>query len=84
MTREQPLPDPYEIPIDQIDVSDGRIFELDCWGPYFDRLRKEDPVHYYESDIFGPYWSVTKFNDIMHVDTHHQTFSSEPGITIGD
>jgi cytochrome P450 len=83
-TRDAPLPDPRTMRVEDIDVSDGRIFELDCWGPYFERLRKEDPVHYYDSEIFGPYWSVTKFNDIMHVDTHHQIFSSEPGITIGD
>src|SRR5207342_2162253 len=37
-----------------------------------------------ESD-YGPYWSVTKYNDIMAVDTNHQVYSSEAtlgGITI--
>jgi len=84
MMRDTPLPDPKTMRVEDIDVSDGRMFELDCWAPYFERLRKEDPVHYYESEIFGPYWSVTKFNDIMHVDTNNQIYSSEPGITIGD
>ena len=27
---------------------------------------------------------MTKFNDIMFVDTHHDLFSSEPSITIAD
>ena len=42
----------------------------------FERLRKEDPVHYTAESEFGPYWSVTKFNDIMTVDTNHGVFSS--------
>jgi cytochrome P450 len=54
--------------------------------PYFERLRKEAPVHYTAQSEFGAYWSVTKYNDIMAVDTNHQVFSSEftlGGITIG-
>jgi cytochrome P450 len=50
----------------------------------FDRLRKEEPVHFCPESVHGPYWSVTKFNDIMHVDTHHDLFSSEGGITIAE
>ena len=37
--------------------------------------------------MFGPYWSVTKYNDIMDVDTNHAVFSSASalgGITIRD
>ncbi|MEJ0044046.1 MAG: hypothetical protein WDM81_18340 [Rhizomicrobium sp.] len=37
--------------------------------PYFERLRREDPVHYCADSEFGPYWSITKYNDIMAVDT---------------
>src|SRR3546814_2434626 len=35
----------------------------------------------------GPYWSITKFDDIMAVDTNHKVFSSEAklgGIAIQD
>jgi cytochrome P450 len=32
----------------------------------------------------GPYWSITKYNDIMDVDTNHKVFSSEPAITLFD
>jgi cytochrome P450 len=79
-----PIADPYTLPLDAIDVSDSRLFEADAWGPYFKRLREEDPVHLTENEMFGRFWSVTKFNDIMHVDTHHHIFSSEPNIVIGD
>jgi cytochrome P450 len=43
-------------------------------------------VHYCADGEFGPYWSITKYNDIMAVDTNHQVFSSESslgGITLG-
>ena len=38
--------DPYSIPLDRIDVSDSELFETDTHWGYFERLRKEDPVHY--------------------------------------
>ena len=34
--------------------------------------------------MFGPYWSITKFDDIMAVDKDHQTYSSDDGITLAD
>src|ERR1700744_1825811 len=74
----------YSIPLSQINVADPELFRTDTFWPYFERLRKEDPVHYQANHQFGPYWSVTKFNDIMAVDTNHADFSSEPSITIVD
>src|SRR5271156_2206779 len=50
--------------------------------PYFDRLRAEAPVHYTPESAYGPFWSVTKYNDIMAVDTNHQVFSSADGIAL--
>ncbi|WP_293535998.1 cytochrome P450 [Phenylobacterium sp.] len=58
------------------------LFRNDVMWPYFERLRKESPVHFTPDSDYGPYWSVTKYNDIMAVDTNHQVFSSEGGITI--
>ncbi len=77
------IPDPYSIPLDAIDMSRAELFQQNVQDRYFERLRKEDPVHYCPMSLFGPYWSVTKFKDIMYVDTHHQVFSSEGGITLG-
>ena len=76
----------YAIPLDQIHVSDPELFRTDTMWPYFERLRAEDPVHYHPEGLHedGPYWSVTKYNDIMAVDTNHDVFSSEPAITIFD
>ena len=76
-----------DIPLEQIDVSKPRLFQDDTIGEYFARLRREDPVHLCRESPYGPYWSVTKFNDIMRVDVDHTTFSSEAklgGIAIQD
>src|SRR6185436_1932207 len=74
----------YSLPIDKINVADPVLFQNDAMWPYFERLRAEDPVHFCEEHEFGPYWSVTKYNDIMAVDTNHEAFSSQPNITIAD
>ncbi len=74
----------YSMPLEDIKPADPELFRSDTLWPYFERLRKEDPVHLAVDDEFGPYWSVTKYNDIMAVDTNHQVFSSEHSITIGD
>ena len=60
--------DPHSIPLEEIDVTDAELFETDTLWGYFERLRKEDPVHYCADSEFGPYWSVTKFDDIVYVD----------------
>ncbi|HXC54115.1 MAG TPA: cytochrome P450 [Rhizomicrobium sp.] len=76
----------YTLPIAQLNPAQGILFQTDTMWPYFERLRKEDPVHYTAESEFGPYWSITKYNDIMAVDTNHQVFSSDfsyGGITIG-
>jgi cytochrome P450 len=75
------------IPLAEFDVGDPELFKTDSFWPYFDRLRKEEPVHYCKDSVFGPYWSVTKYNDIMDIETNHAAFSSAAslgGITIRD
>ena len=75
-------PDPYSLPLDLLDPARPAAFAQGRELDYFARLRAEDPVHYTAEHEFGPYWSVTKYNDIMAVDTNHDTFSSAQGITI--
>jgi cytochrome P450 len=77
----------YAMPLDDFHVGDPELFETDSHWPFFQRLRAEDPVHFCKDSEFGPYWSVTRFNDIMAVDTNHGVFSSDAalgGITIRD
>ena len=55
------------------------IYEQDTWQPLFARLRREAPVHYCAESRYGPYWSVTRYNDIMTVELDHATYSSQLG-----
>ena len=70
-----------------VDVSQPRLYREDSWGPHFARLRREDPVHYHPESPFGPYWSVTRYADIMKVELDPATYSSASelgGIQITD
>src|SRR6201991_3765146 len=77
----------YSTPLKDFHPGAPRLFQNDTLWPWFERLRKEEPVHYCTSAPIEPYWSVTKYNDIMHVDTNHGIFSSDVrngGISIRD
>ena len=77
----------YGMPIERIDVSDPHLYQDDTWHPYFQRLRQEDPVHWCENGMYGAYWSVTRYRDIMAVDINHHAFSSDAmmgGIVLRD
>jgi cytochrome P450 len=78
------LADPYSLDIKDLDPSSPYLFEHQAHWDYFKRLREEDPVHFVDSEEFGPYWSITRFEDIVFVDSHHEQFSSEPSIVIGE
>ena len=67
----------FAMPLDQIDVSKPRLFQDDSIGHYFERLRRDDPVHHHTNAINGSFWSVTKYKDIMQVDTSHAVYSSD-------
>jgi cytochrome P450 len=68
------------------DLNPGRVdrFQNDTIWPVFERLRKEDPVHFTKDSEYGPYWSITRWNDIMAVDTNHTVFSSAQGIGLSN
>ena len=74
----------YSTPLDQIDVSIGERFRTNTMWPFFERLRHEDPVHYTAESEFGPYWSITRYHDIVAVETNHAVFSSAKGVSIFD
>ncbi len=67
----------FSLPLDQIDPADPELFADDTIGHYFARLRRDDPVHLGNSPLFGKYWSVTRYQDIMAVDTNHGVYSSD-------
>ena len=69
------------------DVSNPRLYREDSWRPHFALMRREDPVHRHEESPYGPYWSVTRYADIMRVELDPATYSSASelgGIQIAD
>ena len=82
--RSRVTSDANTVALDKIEIWNPDRFKDDTLWPFFARLRHEDPVHYTAESPMGPFWSVTKFDDIMYVDTHHEIFSSEGGITIDE
>lgn len=81
---EQVDQNPYDVALDELSPANPYLFSHDKHGAWFKRLRDESPVHYCAESDFGPYWSITRYQDIMTVDTSHDVFSSEPNINIRD
>ena len=86
----------YSTPLEELDVSNPNLWDDQSYWPIFERMRNEAPLHYcrtpwenpFRSDdddaTVGPYWSVTRYDDIMEIDTNHKVFSSEPAIVLPD
>jgi cytochrome P450 len=71
--------------IDPLDVSRAELYRDDVWQAPFRELRQTDPVHYTEHSDYGPYWSISTYKPIVHVESLPEIFSSEAGgITIAD
>ena len=77
-------PDYCAMPLEDLDVSDPRMFQYDYWHELFARLREECPIHYQPDSPAGPFWSVTRYEDIVAIERDTETFSSEPSIAIID
>jgi cytochrome P450 len=72
----------YALPLEELNPGNSDRFQAGTVWPVFERLRAEDPVHFTPDSEFGPYWSITRWNDIMAVDTDHGAFSSVGGIVL--
>ena len=76
-----------ELDIETLDLADVEIWRQNKMWDRFERLRQEDPIHYTPDSLFGPYWSITRYKDVMAIDTDHKRFSSDAeqgGITLSD
>src|SRR5690606_968277 len=69
-------------PLETLDPAQPDLFAQDAMWPYFERLRQEAPIHFTPESAYGPYWSVTRYQDIMAVDTNHEVFTSADGMVL--
>ncbi|MCP5265492.1 MAG: cytochrome P450 [Burkholderiaceae bacterium] len=67
----------WSMPLEDIDVSNGYLFRDNTIGHYFERLRRDAPVHYCADSRFGPFWSITRYADIVAIEVDHKRFSSD-------
>ncbi len=65
------------LPIEQIDAGQPDLFATGKYYAVFERLRKEDPIHYIDSDDLGAYWSVTKYQDVAEIDGLYEIYSAD-------
>jgi len=72
----------YQTPLAELNPARPELFTSDTHWPTFERLRAEAPVHFTAVSDYGPFWSVSRYNDIMAIDTNHEVFSSADGITL--
>lgn len=77
------VPAAHDLALEDINPLNANLFSENRWQGHFERLRKEDPVHFNEIESAGRYWSVTKYEDIKTVSSDWETFSSAHGITLG-
>lgn len=87
LKRGDPVPPASELDLETIDLADVEVWRQNKMWDRFERLRKEDPVHYTPDSFFGPYWSITRHRDIVAIDSDHKRFSSDSsqgGITLSN
>ena len=83
---EAPVP-ASELDINLINMADPEMWRQEAYWERFKRMRDEAPVHFCEESFVGPFWSITRYEDVMKVDIDHQRFSSSwehGGITLGE
>ncbi len=66
----------YATPLEDFQVHAIDHFTSDTLWPWFERLRAEDPVHYTAKSEYGPYWSITRYVDIVACESDVERFSS--------
>jgi cytochrome P450 len=67
------------------DVTRAELWAEDRWQEPFRQLRAEAPVHYCPESKFGPYWSISTYKPIQHIEALPKIFSSSweyGGITV--
>jgi cytochrome P450 len=81
-----------DLPVDAIDFGDTTLWERDDWPGMFAALREHRPVSWHtEPEIpglpFGPgagFWSLVRYDDIVHASRHPEVFISGRGTNIPD
>jgi cytochrome P450 len=67
------------------DVCDPDLYTEDRWQEHFAALRADGGIHFFEDARFGPYWAITTYKPIVHIEALPAIYSSAGtlgGITV--
>ena len=60
-------------------IADHRTYgSVDLQHRLFGRLRHEDPVHWTQPDGYRPFWTITKYADIIEIERQPDRFINAP------
>ncbi len=65
-----------------VDLTDPDVYLAGVPHATFDRLRREDPVSWWDEADGSGFWSVTRYQDIIELNRDFRTFTSEHGIRL--
>jgi cytochrome P450 len=74
-----------ETAVDPLDVSRAELWRDYQWREPFAELRAKSPIHFTPASKFGPYWSISTYKPIQHIEALPKVFSSDwqiGGITV--
>ncbi len=66
----------HDMHVDPLDVSRPELYVTDTWQEPFRKLRTNAPIYRCEDSNFGPYWSVSTYKPIVHIEALPKIFSS--------
>ena len=76
-----------QLRIEPVHPADPQNFYDGSWKSLFAQLRREDPIHFTAESPYGPYWSITRYNDLVEADLDTTNYSSKSelgGVTVED
>src|SRR5260370_11588861 len=60
-------------------IADHKTYgSVDAQHGLFAKLRREDPVHWTQPDGYRPFWTISKYADIIEVERQADRFINQP------
>lgn len=71
------------VPSDRwLDITDPDVYRSGVPHATFERLRRDDPVSWWEERDGSGYWAITRYRDIVDLNRDFKTFTSRKGIRL--
>jgi cytochrome P450/nitrite reductase/ring-hydroxylating ferredoxin subunit len=67
--------------LDHVDLTDLDVWEQRVPHDWFALLRREAPLHWQDEEHGKGFWSFTRYDDVVAMSKHWETYSSERGGT---